>query len=76
MIQRSPNHTRGRTPCTLSSCGRVSVDWVKSSIRVSAHKDLPKKNGELAASASCGPASAWAAFQLAAKSSGATCRCS
>ena len=25
MIQRSPNHTRGRTPCALSSSGRVSV---------------------------------------------------
>ncbi len=72
MIQRSPNHTRGRTPWALSSSGRVSVACSKSAIRVSRHSSLPKKNGEFAATAICTPATAWAAFQWAAKSSGWT----
>ena len=49
VIQRSPNQTRGRTPCALSSSGRVSVACSNSAIRVSRHSSLPKKNGELAA---------------------------
>ncbi len=75
MIHPSPNHTRGRTPWDLSSSGRVSVDWVNSSMRVSAHNWWPKKYGELAPSASCGAATTWAAFQFAGNASGATCRC-
>ena len=75
VIHRSPNHTRGRTPCVFNSSGRVSVAWANSSMRVSAHSRWPKKYGELAPSASCGPASTWAAFQLFAKSPGDTCRC-
>ena len=76
MIQRSPNHTRGRTPCALSSSGRVSVACSNSAMRVSRHSSLPKKNGELAPTASCTPAIACAAFQCRAKSSGCTSWCS
>ena len=76
MIHRSPKNTRGRTPWFFSSTLRVSVAWLNSSIRVSACSRLPKKNGELAASAICGATRAWAAFQCAAKSVGATWRCS
>ena len=76
MIHRSPKKTRGRTPWFFSSTERVSVACRKSSVRVSAHSCLPKKYGELAPSASCGPTSAWAAFQAGAKSCGLTCRCS
>src|SRR5690606_39280788 len=64
VIHRSPNQTRGRTPCALSSSGRVSVAWVNSSMRVSSHNWWPKKYGELAPSASCGAASSCAAFQF------------
>lgn len=60
----------------FSSSGLVSVDWANSSMRVSAHSWCPKKNGELAPSANCGPATICAAFQLAANVSAATCRCS
>ena len=74
MIQRSPNHTRGRTPWALSSSGRVSVACSNSAIRVSRHSSRPKKNGELAPIASCTPAIACAAFQSVAKRSGLTCR--
>ena len=63
MIQRSPNHTRGRTPCALSSSERVSVACSKRAIRVSRHSSRPKKNGELAPTASWMPAMHWAAFQ-------------
>ena len=63
VIQRSPNHTRGRTPWILSSSGRVSVACSNSAIRVSRHSSLPQKNGEFAATATCTPAIAWAAFQ-------------
>ena len=76
MIQRSPKKTRGRTPWFFSSTERVSVAWGNSSMRVSAQSRLPKKYGEFAPSASCGPLRACAAFQWAAKSCGATCRCS
>ena len=48
VIQRSPNHTRGRTPCAFSSAGRVSVAWVKTAIRVSRHSSRPRKYGEFA----------------------------
>ena len=51
MIQRSPNQTRGRTPCSFSSSGRVSVACSNSGILVSRHSSLPNRNGELAASA-------------------------
>ena len=63
MIQRSPNHTRGRTPCALSSSLRVSVACSKSGIRVSRHSSLPSRYGEFADTASWMPAIAWAAFQ-------------
>ena len=63
VIQRSPNQTRGRTPCSFSSSGRVSVDCSNSVIRVSCHNCLPNRYGELAASATWTPAMAWAAFQ-------------
>ena len=76
MIQRSPNHTRGRTPCSLSSSERVSVAWSNSAIRVSRHSSLPNRYGEFAPTASCAPAITCAAFQYAANDSGATCRCS
>ena len=76
MIQRSPNHTRGRTPWALSSSGRVSVACSNSAMRVSRHSSLPKKNGEFAPTASWTPAIAWAAFQWRAKSSGCTSWCS
>ena len=76
MIQRSPNHTRGRTPWALSSSGRVSVACSKSAMRVSRQSSLPKKKGELAPTATCTPAIACAAFQCAAKASGSTCWCS
>ena len=74
VIQRSPNHTRGRTPCAFSSAGRVSVAWVKTAMRVSRQSSWPRKYGEFAPSATCTAASACAAFQLCAKSSGLTCR--
>ncbi len=51
------------------------MDWANSSMRVSDHSWWPKKYGELAPSASCGPASTCAAFQFLAKSPGDTCRC-
>ena len=76
VIQRSPNHTRGRTPCALSSSGRVSVACSNSAIRVSRHSSRPKKNGELAPIASCTPAIACAAFQCVANLSGSTSWCS
>ena len=76
MIQRSPNHTRGRTPWALSSSGRVSVACSNSAIRVSRHSSLPKKNGEFAPTASWTPAIAWAAFQCWANCSGWTSWCS
>ena len=76
MIHRSPKNTRGRTPWFFSSTDRVSAAWVNSSMRVSCHSCLPKKKGLLAPSASCGPASTWAAFQWAANCAGSTWRCS
>ena len=76
MIQRSPNHTRGRTPCARSSSGRVSVACSNSGMRVSRQSSLPKKNGELPASASWTPAIACAAFQCGPNAPGSTCRCS
>ena len=45
-------------------------------MRVSCHRRLPRRKGEFAASATCGPAIACAAFQAAANCSGGTCRCS
>ena len=63
VIQRSPNHTRGRTPCSFSSSERVSVACSNSVILVSCHSRLPNRNGEFAASATCTPAMDWAAFQ-------------
>ena len=74
VIQRSPNHTRGRTPCAFSSAGRVSVAWVNSAMRVSRHSSRPRKYGELAPSATCTAARHCAAFQDVANSSGLTCR--
>ena len=76
VIQRSPNHTRGRTPWALSSSGRVSVACSNSAIRVSRHSSRPKKNGEFAPIASCTPAIACAAFQWVANLSGSTSWCS
>ena len=76
VIQRSPNHTRGRTPWVAYSGGRVSRACTKVGMRVSCHSRLPSRNGEFAASATCGPAIACAAFQEAANCSGGTCRCS
>ena len=73
MIQRSPNHTRGRTPCALSSSLRVSVACSNSGIRVSRHSSLPRRYGEFAHSASCTAAIAWEAFQYAANWSGEVC---
>ncbi|GAA3414384.1 hypothetical protein GCM10018952_34690 [Streptosporangium vulgare] len=70
MIHRSPNHTLGRTPWVFSSTGRVSVACSNSGILVSCQSLRPNRNGELAASATWGPAMAWAAFQLAANASG------
>ena len=63
VIHRSPNQTRGRTPCSLSSSGRVSVACVNRGSLVSCHSCLPNRNGEFAASATCAAAIAWAAFQ-------------
>ena len=63
VIQRSPNQTRGRTPWDLSSSGRVSVACSNSGMRVSRHSSRPKKNGELAPTASWMPAMHCAAFQ-------------
>ena len=74
MIQRSPNHTRGRTPCARSSSERVSVACSNSGIRVSRHSSLPKKKGELPARASCTPAIACAAFQCIPNAPGSTWR--
>ena len=74
MIQRSPNHTRGRTPCAFSSSDRVSVACSNSGIRVSRHSSLPRKKGELAPSATCTPAIDWAAFQYRGNADGLTCR--
>jgi hypothetical protein len=45
-------------------------------MRVSRHSSLPKKNGALAASESCTPAIAWAAFQCMPNCDGSTSRCS
>ena len=63
VIHRSPNQTRGRTPCAFSSSGRVSVACSNSAILVSAHSRLPNRYGELAPIATCGPAMACEAFQ-------------
>ncbi len=76
MIQRSPNHTRGRTPWALSSSGRVSVVCSNSAIRVSRHSSRPKKNGEFAPIAIWIPAIACAAFQCAPNNAGSTSWCS
>ena len=43
VIQRSPNHTRGRTPWAFSSSLRVSVACSNSGIRVSRHSSLPSR---------------------------------
>ena len=74
VIQRSPNHTRGRTPCALISSDRVSVACSNSGMRVSRHSSRPNRNGELAPSATWTPAMTWAAFQYAANCAGLTCR--
>ena len=63
VIQRSPNHTRGRTPCALSSSLRVSVACSKSGIRVSRQSSLPSRYGELAPTASWMAEIACEAFQ-------------
>ena len=63
MIHRSPNQTRGRTPWLRSSGVRTSQDCSNSGIRVSAHSRDPSRNGEFAPTASCTPATHWAAFQ-------------
>jgi hypothetical protein len=76
VIQRSPKNTRGRTPWFFSSWGLVSVACANSSVLVSAHRCRPKKNGEFAPTASCGPARSCAAFQYCANRPGDTCRCS
>ncbi len=47
-----------------------------SAIRVSAQSSLPKKNGELAPTATWIPAIAWAAFQYAGNASGSQSWCS
>ena len=73
MIHRSPNHTRGRTPCAFSSSLRVSVACSKSGIRVSRHSCLPSRYGALAPNASWTPAITWEAFQYSGKSSGEVC---
>lgn len=70
MIQRSPNHTRGRTPWALSSSLRVSVACSNSGMRVSRHSSLPRRYGELAATATCTAAITCEAFQYAANWSG------
>ncbi len=72
MIHRSPNHTRGRTPCSFSSSERVSVACSNSAIRVSRHSSLPNRYGEFAPTASWTPATTCAAFQYAGKFSGLT----
>ena len=76
VIQRSPNQTRGRTPCAFSSSGRVSVACSNSAMRVSRHSSLPKKNGELAATATCGAGDRLGRVPVLAKPSGSTCWCS
>jgi hypothetical protein len=76
VIQRSPNQTRGRTPCALSSSGRVSVACSNSAMRVSRHSSLEKKKGELPPTAIWMPAMACAAFQCWANCSGWTSWCS
>ncbi len=73
VIQRSPNHTRGRTPCAFSSSLRVSVACSKSGILVSRHSCLPRRYGELAPTASWTAAIAWEAFQYAGNWSGEVC---
>ncbi len=73
MIQRSPNQTRGRTPCAFSSSLRVSVACSNSGIRVSRHSSLPRRYGELAPTASWIAAIACEAFQYAANWSGEVC---
>ena len=72
MIQRSPNQTLGRTPWIFSSSLRVSVACSNSGMRVSCQSWRPSRNGELAATATCTPAMACAAFHIGAKSSGST----
>ena len=76
VIQRSPNQTRGRTPCAFSSSGRVSVACSNSAMRVSRHSSRPQKNGEFAPTATWAAAIACAAFQWLAKPSGSTSWCS
>ena len=72
MIQRSPNHTRGRTPWVLSSSARVSVACSNSAMRLSRHSSRPRKYGELAPTASWSELITWEAFQYAGKFSGLT----
>ena len=73
MTQRSPNQTRGRTPCALSSSLRVSVACSNSGMRVSRHSSRPSRYGEFAPSASWTEQIAWDAFQYSANSSGDVC---
>ena len=63
VIHRSPNQTRGRTPWIFSSSDRVSVLCSNRGIRDSATSSRPNRNGELAPTATCTPATACAAFQ-------------
>ena len=63
VIHRSPNQTRGRTPCAFNSSLRVSVLCSNNGIRDSATSSRPNRYGEFAPTATCTPAIAWAAFQ-------------
>jgi hypothetical protein len=72
VIQRSPNQTRGRTPCALSSSGaRVGRLLEQRDPRLPPQL-APKKNGELAPIASWNPAIACAAFQCGPNVAGST----
>ena len=75
VIQRSPNHTRGRTPWATSSGVRVSMDCSNTGTLDSCHSLRPMKSGELALRAACTPAIACDAFHASANRLGATCKC-
>ena len=63
VIQRSPNQTRGRTPCYLSSSGRVSVACSNRVIRVSRHSSPAEQERRVRGQRDLHPGDAWAAFQ-------------
>ncbi len=75
VTQSWPNVTRAERSRMWWPGRRVSTACSNRAIRVSAHRRLPNRIGELTAHASTGPASSWATLYRLTNSSGVTCRC-